>query len=89
MKATRAAGALIVLFAAFLPANVRCLQGPTNSPYANTLADFQRFMQDILDAAKNGDRQKVETILKGTEIPNCDAWLHQMYKSDSATSPAW
>jgi TonB family protein len=36
--------------------------------------------------AKKGDKQQVESLLKSTEVPNCDAWLHQMYKSDSADS---
>jgi TonB family protein len=58
----------------------------TTSPYTDTTADFQRFLKDILDATKKDDQQRVVSLLKSTEIPNCDSWLHQMYKSDSADS---
>jgi TonB family protein len=56
------------------------------SQYADTTESFYRFLHDILDATKNGDKQRVSYLMKSTEIPNCDAWLHQMYKSDSADS---
>ncbi len=86
MKSSYVVGTLIVLVAVFLPTNVPHLQAQANSPYADTTADLQRFLQDILDATRKGDKQRVESLLKGTEVPNCDAWLHQMYKSDSADS---
>jgi len=62
-----------------------------NSPYAKLATDFQRCLQDILDATKKGDKQRVASLLTGTEVPNCDVWLHQMYKTDSADSQrhAW
>jgi len=86
MKHNHFAGRLIVLLAAFLPVNAIYLHAQSNSSYADTTADFQRFLQDILDATKNGDKQRVAILLKDTEVPNCDAWLHHMYKSDSADS---
>jgi len=86
MKATYRVGTLIVLLAVFLPTNGFYLQAQANTPYTDTTADFQRFLQDILDATKKGDKQRVVSLLKSTEVPNCDAWLHQMYKSDSADS---
>jgi TonB family protein len=86
MKASYRFGTLIVLVAVFLPTNALYLQAQANSPYTDTTADFQPFVQDILDATKKGDKQQVETLLKSTEVPNCNAWLHQMYKSDSADS---
>jgi len=86
MKATYRVGTLIVLVAVFLPTNALYLHAQANSPYTDTTPDFQRFLQDILDATKKGDKQQVESLLKSTEVPNCDTWLHQMYKSDSADS---
>src|SRR5260370_4962681 len=86
MKPSYVIGAVIVLVAVFLPTNSLDLQAQANSPYTDTTADFQRFLQNILDATKKGDKQQVESLLKSTEVPNCDAWLHQMYKSDSADS---
>src|SRR6266436_2849885 len=86
MKPSYVVEALIVLVAVLLPTNALYLQAQANSPYADTTADFQRFLQDILDAIKKGDKHQVESLLKSTEVPNCDAWLHQMYKSDSADS---
>jgi TonB family protein len=86
MKPSYRVATLIVLLALFLPTNALYLHAQANSPYTDTMADFQRFLQDILDATKNGDKQRVVSLLKSTEIPNCDAWLHHMYKSDSADS---
>jgi len=77
---------LIVLLAVFLLTNLLYLQAQANSTYTDTTAEFQRFLQNILDATKKGDKQRVASLLKSTEIPNCDAWLHQMYKSDQADS---
>jgi TonB family protein len=86
MKLSYIVGALIVLVAVFLPTNAIHLHAQSNSSYADTTADFQRFLQDILDATKKGHKQRVASLLKSTEVPNCDAWLHHMYKSDSADS---
>ena len=60
--------------------------GPGELPVHGHDADFQRFLQDILDATKKGDKQKVVSLLTSTEVLDCDAWLHQMYKSDSTHS---
>jgi len=86
MKPGYGARTLVVLLAVFLPANAPCLEAQANSPYTDTTADFQRFLEDILDATKKGDKPRVVALLKSTEVPNCDAWLHRMYKSDSADS---
>lgn len=86
MKPALHVGALVVLLAVFVPTNVLYLRAQANAPYTDTTADFQRFLQDILDATKQGDNQRVESLLKSTEVPNCDAWLHQTYKADSADS---
>jgi TonB family protein len=86
MKPTYRVGTVIVLLAVSLPTNAFYLQAQANTPYTDTTADFQRFLQDILDATKKSDKQSVVSLLKSTEVPNCDAWLYQMYKSDSADS---
>jgi TonB family protein len=61
-------------------------QGSPDSRYVDTLESFHLFLQDILDATKSGDEHRLSSLIKSTEIPNCDAWLHEMYKSDSADS---
>jgi TonB family protein len=86
MRHTDRVGQLIVLLTVFLLTNADALRAQAKSSYTDTTADFQRFLQDILDAAKKGDQQKVATLLKRTEVPDCDRWLHSMYKSDSADS---
>jgi TonB family protein len=86
MKTSCRIGTLIVLVAVFLPTNAHYLYAQANSPYMDSTQDFQRFLQDILDATKKGNKQRVASLLKSTEVPNCDAWLHQIYKSDSADS---
>ena len=86
MKPSHCIGALIVLLLVSLPTNSRELQAQANLPYTDTIGEFQRFLQDILEATSKGDQQTVASLLKSTEVPDCDAWLHRMYKSDSADS---
>jgi len=54
--------------------------------YPNTADGLQRLIQDVFLAAKNGDAERVTAFVKSMEIPNCDAWLHKMYRSDHADS---
>jgi hypothetical protein len=78
----------------FLPVPIRSQEGVLSSPasvaeaskYPDTKAGLQQLLNDIRDAAKANDSQKMATLLKDTEIPNCDAWLHAMYESDKADS---
>jgi TonB family protein len=57
-----------------------------SSRYPNTAAGLQQLLQAMLEAAKSKDSQKLTALLKDTEVPNCDAWLHTMYESDKADS---
>jgi hypothetical protein len=56
------------------------------SKYPDTRAGLQQFLNDIRETAGGNDSKKLMVLLKGTEIPNCDAWLHTMYESDKADS---
>jgi|SRR5277367_1664244 len=61
-------------------------QGTEDSRYVDTIKSFQLFLQDILEATKNGNEDRLSALIKSTEIPDYDTWLHDMYKSDSADS---
>jgi len=52
----------------------------------NSADGLKQFLEDVRTAAKGGDTEKVAAYLKDMEIPNCEAWLHAMYKADSADS---
>jgi hypothetical protein len=54
--------------------------------YPNTKAGLQQFLSDIREAARANESGKLSALVKGTEIPDCDAWLHAMYESDKADS---
>jgi hypothetical protein len=86
MKTTGRAATVILLLAVLLLTSAFASGAQQVSGYADTTADFQRFLQDILDATKKRDRERVRELLKSSEVPDCDAWLHRMYKSDSADS---
>jgi len=47
---------------------------------------LQKLIEEVLSAAKKDDRETVAALVKNTEIPHCDAWLHKMYRSDHADS---
>ena len=54
--------------------------------YPNTKAGLQQFLSDIREAARANELRKLAVLVKGTEIPDCDAWLHAMYEPDKADS---
>src|ERR1700728_1287112 len=60
--------------------------GEGASEYPDTKVGLQQFLDDIREAAKTNDSRKLTELIKDTEIPNCDAWLHAMYESDKADS---
>jgi TonB family protein len=86
MKAIRLIPALIVLLAVCLATTSLYPQSQSIPQYADTTAGFRQFLQDLLDATIKGDQQRIEALLRNTEVPDCGAWLHRMYKSDSADS---
>src|SRR5437899_1232260 len=61
-------------------------QAVAASPYSNSTEGLRQLLQDVLAAARSGDEQKVKAFLKDMEIPDCEAWLHEMYESDKADS---
>jgi hypothetical protein len=69
-------------------ANKSCSLPPTEADarYSDTTDGLQRLLQDVLAAAKNGDKEKVAAFAKGMAIPDCDAWLHKMYEPDKSDS---
>jgi hypothetical protein len=57
------------------------------SPSRSSTTDgLKQLLQDIRAAAKSSEMERMAAFLKETEIPNCEAWLHMMYKADSADS---
>lgn len=66
--------------------NSKASSSAPSAAYPNTVDGLNRLLQDVRDAAKRGDKEKVAAFLKNMEIPNCDAWLHEMYPSDKADS---
>lgn len=54
--------------------------------HPDTKAGLQQFLDDMREAAKANDSQKLMKLFRSTEIPNCAAWLHSMYESDKADS---
>jgi hypothetical protein len=62
MKPSYRVGTLIVLVAVSLPTNALYIQAQAIFPYMAKTADFQRFLQDILDATKKGDNQRVASL---------------------------
>jgi TonB family protein len=57
-----------------------------SSSYPNTSAGLRELLEAMLAAAKSNNSPALTVLLKSTEIPNCDAWLHTMYDSDKADS---
>jgi TonB family protein len=54
--------------------------------YPNTSEGLKQLLQHMQAAAREGNEQKVAAFLKIMEVPNCDAWLHELYAPDKADS---
>jgi TonB family protein len=82
--------AIFALFVVF--PNVARLQEqsvPTStqaSAYPNTTEGLKRLLQDMRATARENNEQKLAAYLKTMEVPNCYAWLHEMYETDKADS---
>lgn len=81
--------ALLLLLSASpmaIPSQGQSNSAPTSETYANTAEGLKQSLSDMRAAAKEGNGERLAALVKGTEIPNCDAWLHKMYDSDKADS---
>lgn len=56
------------------------------SSYENTKDGLRHLLTDLRSAAKRGDAEVLASFVAKFEIPDCGAWLHQMYDSDKADS---
>lgn len=79
--------AFLFCFPAALLSAQQNVPAPANaSAYTNTTEGLEQLLLDMRAAAKDRDHHKLAVLIKNTEIPNCDAWLHSMYDSDKADS---
>jgi TonB family protein len=53
---------------------------------SNTTEGLNEVLVEMRAAARNGNENELAALLKQTEIPDCDAWLHKMYDSEKADS---
>lgn len=58
----------------------------SQASYEDSSDGLQQLVQSFLAASKRGDIKAIEAALRHSEIPDCDAWLHNMYESDKADS---
>jgi len=89
-------GQLVGLMVALSVLPVRVLpQGPGDSvaanvaapsPEANTTEGLKELLLEMRAAAQDGNQNELAALVKQTEIPDCDAWLHKMYDSEKADS---
>lgn len=56
------------------------------SPNANTTEGLKDLLLEMRAAAQSGNQPELAALVKQTEIPDCDAWLHKMYDTDKADS---
>jgi TonB family protein len=59
---------------------------PDSSEQPNTAARPRQILEAMLQAAKSDDLPKLAALVKSTEVPDRDAWLHGMYRSEHADS---
>lgn len=61
-------------------------QSDSLPPYENTKEGLKQLLLDLRSEAKQGDTKSLKVRVSKFEIPNCGAWLHDMYDSDKADS---
>lgn len=50
---------------------------------AESIEAFQKLNQDILSAARSGDREKLSALLQGLILQNHDAWFKRVFNPES------
>jgi TonB family protein len=56
------------------------------SAYPDSTGGLEQLLQEALTVARNGDDEKLASIVKDMEVPDCKAWLYRTYAPDSAES---
>ena len=57
-----------------------------DAQYQDSKEGLKSFLDEVLAAAKNGDKAKVSALIKETEIPDYEAWYRKEYPADKADS---
>lgn len=67
-------------------ADAQAVSASSNSPYANNIDGMRKLLEKMRTAAKDNNSDELSALLKATEVPNCEVWLHKMYASNKADS---
>ncbi len=54
--------------------------------YPDSSEGLKGFLDNTVASARANDTDKLNTLVKSTEIPDCGSWLHAMYAPDKADS---
>ena len=59
-----------------------CLTKSNKVSYPESTDGLKKLMSDILEAQKSGDKDKVNSLVKGLELPDADAWFKKVFGDD-------
>lgn len=66
--------------------NLSQMQGEASRPYPNTADGLREFLSELRAAAGSGDRARVDSMIKQTEIPEYRNWFCSVYIPGSGLS---
>ena len=61
----------------------------SSAEYPNTTEGLQNFMNDILSAARRGDREKLGALIKQTEFTDYAHYFVSTFDPDQQTGRSW
>ena len=65
-----------------------CLTKSKKVSYAESTDGLKKLMSEILEAQKSGDKDKFDSLLKGLELPDPDAWFKNVFGDDKGSKVA-
>ena len=65
-----------------------CMTKSNKVSYAESADGLKKLMSDILEAQKSGDKDKFNSLLKGLELPDAEAWFKKVFGDDKGAKVA-
>src|ERR1700730_10395293 len=68
------------------PTKSKITQAGTPEPYSNTVEGLRQLLSDLLLTAKNGDQDKLRSVIMDTERPNYETLFTQIFGQEKGKS---
>lgn len=79
---------VILSLLVFTLLGMACMTKSNKVSYAESTDGLKKLMTDILEAQRSGDKDKFNSLLKGLELPDAEAWFKKVFGDDKGARVA-